>query len=216
VAPSTDHSPQLAPYNKDLLLDKKEYKVYQSRKLKREKHERRRYNERIPRVIEWKDSFLSKSDKLNRLVQRHIDLIDKIDDLRKQQAQSETLKSLRQDVESTIQKIWLQKQDLGHLVKRLENIPEAWDFWNDFFNNGSADLFRHLKCGATGGCCGRQCRCCHKPRRTAAGEAFSYWSIRGGSDDVYAHCTEECGCCRQYWGFSRVIRKDDGSLTCIR
>lgn len=60
---------------------RKEYQAYQLRKLKRERQERWRYNKKILRVLEWKDSFLSKSDKLNRLVQRYIYLIDKIDDL---------------------------------------------------------------------------------------------------------------------------------------
>lgn len=211
---------------------KKEHEAYQSRKEKRERDERRRRNEKIPRASEWIDGFLSKSDKLNRLVQRHIYLIDEMDHLQKQQAQSvsvcvddidhddEKLKRLQQGLESTIQRIWLQKQDLGHLVKRLEAVPEAWDFWNYFFSelvsSPRADRFRQLKCGTTGGCCGRQCRCCDKPRRTAAGEDFIYWSLRGDSGGFYAHCTEECACCRRYWGFSRVIREDDGSLTCVK
>jgi hypothetical protein len=119
------------------------------------------------------------------------------------------------------QEIWLQKQDLGHLVERLETLPEACRFWNDFWSKKSLleNQFRILKCGITGGCCGRGCQCCDKPRRTAAGEAFSYWAVRGGvkdEKDIYAHCTKECGCCRRYWGFSRVIREDDGSLTCIK
>lgn len=202
---------------------KKEYDAYQSRKMERERHERRCYNEKLQRVSEFKDSFFSELDKLNRLVQRHIYLIDKIDDLQKQQAQSvsETRENLQQDLESTIQEIWLQKQDLGHLVERLETLPEACRFWNDFWSKKSLpqNQFRILKCGTTGGCCGRGCQCCDKPRRTAAGEAFSYWAVRGGEKDekdIYAHCTEECGCCRRYWGFSRVIREDDGSLTCIK
>jgi hypothetical protein len=207
---------------------KEEYEAYQSRKKKNERYARRCHYETIPRVSKWIDDFLSGSDKLNRLVQRHIYLIDEIDHLQKQLAQSvsvcvddidhddEKLKSLQQDVESTIQEIWLQKQDLGHLVTRLEAIPEAWDFYKHFFSDEYEDRFRHLKCCTIGGCCGRQCRCCDKPRRTAAGEAFRYWSLRGGSKDVYAHCTEECACCRRYWGFSRVIREDDGSLTCVK
>lgn len=116
---------------------------------------------------EFKDSFFLELDKLNHLVQRHIYLIDKIDGLQKQQAESvsETQESLQRDLESTIQEIWLQKQDLGHLVEIREALPEARRFWNDFWSKKSLleNQHRILKCGITGGCCGRGCQCCDKP-----------------------------------------------------
>ena len=210
---------------------KREYEAYQWRKKKREMHDRRCRNENIPKVSDWIDDFVSASDNLNRLVQRHIYLIEEIDHLHKQEAQSlscgditvcsdeidhddEKLKNLQHDVERTIQEIWLHKQALGHLVERLHYVPEAWDFW-DYFFSGRPGKWASW-CGIRGGCCGRQCNCCSKPRRTAAGESRSYWTLRREDIDNHAHCSEECGCCRQYWGFSRVSRADDGSLISVK
>lgn len=202
------------------------------RKKKREVNDRRRRNEGIPRVSKWIHDFVSASDNLDRLVQRHIYLIDETDYLLKQEAQlvspdevticsvdidhdDEKLKSLQQDLEGTIQEIWLQKQDVGRLVERLDDIPEAWDYF-EYFCDEPEDRIWPLICNMRGGCCERQCGCCDKPRRTAAGEAFPYWTLRGKSSDFYSHCTEECGCCRRYWGFRRVLRDEDGSLTCVK
>lgn len=43
-------------------------------------------------------------------------------------------------------------------------------------------------CANRGGCCGRACGCCQKPR--------SVFRLRG-----HGHCTKFCGCCRQARGF---------------
>lgn len=43
-------------------------------------------------------------------------------------------------------------------------------------------------CARKGGCCGRDCGCCEKPRSTTREKA------------LYGHCTEECGCCRRARG----------------
>uniref|UniRef100_A0A093VHA2 tRNA threonylcarbamoyladenosine dehydratase n=2 Tax=Talaromyces marneffei PM1 TaxID=1077442 RepID=A0A093VHA2_TALMA len=125
-------------------------------KKKRKVHDPPCRNESIARVSQWIDDFISESDNFDRLVQRHIYLIDEIDHLQKQQAQSlscgdvtvcsedfdhddEEVKSLHQDLESTIQDIQLQKQDLGHLVDRLNGVPEAWDYWGYWFSDEPED-----------------------------------------------------------------------------
>lgn len=41
------------------------------------------------------------------------------------------------------------------------------------------------ECARKGGCCGRDCGCCEKPRSTTRGKAR------------HGHCTGECGCCRR-------------------
>lgn len=43
-------------------------------------------------------------------------------------------------------------------------------------------------CANRGGCCGRACGCCQKPR--------SVFRLNG-----HGHCTKSCGCCRQARGF---------------
>lgn len=48
--------------------------------------------------------------------------------------------------------------------------------------------FLRYDCAGRGGCCGRSCGCCEKPRHADR-------EIRMG------HCTVECGCCRRTRGF---------------
>lgn len=188
---SKDRPPHLAPFHEERIYYgvTKEYEAYQSRKKKRKVHDPPCRNESIARVSQWIDDFISESDNFDRLVQRHIYLIDEIDHLQKQQAQSlscgdvtvcsedfdhddEEVKSLHQDLESTIQDIQLQKQDLGHLVDRLNGVPEAWDYWGYWFSDEPEDRIWTVRCVMGGGCCGRQCSCCPKPRRTATGKLF--------------------------------------------
>lgn len=43
-------------------------------------------------------------------------------------------------------------------------------------------------CARQGGCCGRSCRCCERPRSTTRSKCFG-------------HCTSACGCCQRARGF---------------
>lgn len=65
----------------------------------------------------------------------------------------------------------------------------------DAFARGFLDWRRqHLSsdlrwdCARKDGCCGRECGCCEKPRRTTREKAR------------HGHCTGECGCCRRARG----------------
>jgi hypothetical protein len=53
-------------------------------------------------------------------------------------------------------------------------------------------------CRGRGGCCGRDCGCCFKPRS----------SVRNTGD---GHCTSKCGCCLQARGFA-ILNKDQSTL----
>jgi hypothetical protein len=52
-------------------------------------------------------------------------------------------------------------------------------------------------CARSGGCCGRECRCCDKPLRAYSTGSAIPWKKEGG---VYGHCTAECGCCIMHYG----------------
>jgi hypothetical protein len=55
-------------------------------------------------------------------------------------------------------------------------------------------------CTQSGGCCGRECRCCEKPLRVYSTDSTFPWKKEAG---VYGHCTAECGCyIRNYGGYT--------------
>ena len=155
-------------------------KAYQAGKKEREKKERRC----LEKVDEWKLKYMTGTETLKRLVQSQIYLLDGIDQLQEQEAQSlspqdvtvcsddcdrndEKVKSLQCELETTIQEIWLHKQDIGRLVEELDDIPEARKFWLNSFSDKPGHSASRILCGSKGGCCGRPCRCCDRPRRTA-------------------------------------------------
>jgi hypothetical protein len=62
--------------------------------------------------------------------------------------------------------------------------------------------WRVMKCIEKGGCCGRKCGCCTRPRAATAFEG-----------DVYAHCTSMCDCCFRTGGFRVEAHKTKNACT---
>lgn len=76
----------------------------------------------------------------------------------------------------------------GPLQQAYEATRERNTFW--FLT----DYLRH-ECAKRGGCCGRACKCCDKPRESTR-ELFRY-----------GHCAGCCACCIELRGVPRGMRK---------
>ena len=62
-----------------------------------------------------------------------------------------------------------------------------------------------LDCAGRGGCCGRDCGCCEKPRGT-----------HRNCDWDRGHCTGACGCCIRTKGSSKEAKLDDDLGACLK
>ncbi|KAL5361878.1 hypothetical protein BJX96DRAFT_166225 [Aspergillus floccosus] len=51
------------------------------------------------------------------------------------------------------------------------------------------------RCAGAGGCCGRSCGCCEKPRETT------------GAQGRFGHCTPNCLCCIEHRGYPINLRR---------
>lgn len=51
------------------------------------------------------------------------------------------------------------------------------------------------RCAGAGGCCGRSCGCCEKPRETTK------------TQGRFGHCTPNCLCCREHRGYPINLRR---------
>lgn len=142
----------------------------------------------------------------NRLLQREVYLREELGQIEKQDDRRDIL---QQHLDNTIQDLWLCKQDLSQLFfddpntgilvfrKNLEERKEQCKS-----SGGLTCSWKEERCKTSGGCCARKCDCCYKPRRTKNdGETTIYYNPVTISYDNYSHCTEDCGCCRRYWGF---------------
>jgi hypothetical protein len=181
----------------------------------------------IAETRQWIQKCEAEEENRDRLVQRQIYLLEEMDRLRKQQDKNDDddtdrLKTLQQEHDHTVQELWLHKEAYARLmvaVRDLKTGPGADECWDEWFLRPARKPKRRLKmiCRTRGGCCERECKCCFNPRRTTAGKEILCWNFHDRSYDMFAHCTEECACCRRYWGFRRVVRdEDDGSLMCIK
>lgn len=56
------------------------------------------------------------------------------------------------------------------------------------------------QCSESGGCCGRECRCCEKPLKVVIKYRSSLFPRLKKKTGIYGHCTAECGCCIRYKG----------------
>lgn len=155
----------------------------------------------------------------NRLLQREIYLREELQQLKKQEdikQNDDTTEKLQRSLDLTIRRQWLCKQGLKDLLVSRDDagplVSKLWANKNEHrAKPGDGPISE--RCIARGGCCERGCGCCSRPRRIKHGEQTIWYDMFSMSKDIYAHCTEECGCCRRYWGFRSVEQNGDGTLT---
>lgn len=92
---------------------------------------------------------------------------------------------------------WLCERELY----RLECEMPSWTLLGKAYRTTRAEMkesSRHLlpvlrsACAGNGGCCGRSCGCCERPRTTDTDSTMRW-----------GHCTLDCGCCIRTRGFDK-------------
>lgn len=170
------------------------------------------------RDTRWIRSWEKQRRRRKRYLQREVYLREELDQLKGlcDGESSSRRHAMQHLLDSTVAQLWLCKQDCAEIYCETTGAgPLLLDFWAEqckpkiYLSKGG----RGETCRLRGGCCERKCGCCHKPRRTEDGKTTRCFGKFTRSYDNYSHCTEECGCCRRYWGFKAVERNDDGSLT---
>ncbi|PWY73403.1 hypothetical protein BO83DRAFT_388765 [Aspergillus eucalypticola CBS 122712] len=72
-----------------------------------------------------------------------------------------------------------------------------------WYRNDAGRTFKWVedrrKCADRGGCCGRTCGCCEEVLLEYQRPKF--WDSGKVRFKVHGHCTAECACCIQFWGF---------------
>lgn len=160
-------------------------------------------------VYPWLPDFINTELDLQECVQEEIFKKEerlRVSDSLKIQSVSQQEKSLvnklDQDLEELNKRYWRLDQTANRLLRScpsdafsvvlLQYPKEArWHLATDL----------RADCAHRGGCCGRACQCCGRPRDTTRQRA-------------YGHCTAACGCCRRHRGFE--LTAEDRALASPR
>ncbi|KAE8350296.1 hypothetical protein BDV28DRAFT_43479 [Aspergillus coremiiformis] len=145
---------------------------------------------------DWPKDIILMDTQLREIGQREIYLREEIKALVSQEQeaplsteQRAQLAKWQMELDDLARKYWHLEREF---YRREASVPagplqRAYVAWK---KNPEWYLVGYLRndCAGRGGCCGRSCGCCERPRDTEK-------RIRWG------HCTIECGCCRRARGF---------------
>ncbi|PIG84692.1 hypothetical protein AARAC_012090 [Aspergillus arachidicola] len=113
------------------------------------------------------------------------------------------MESIQQDLQDFNRAIWLAEREMQTTLRAFPDGPLKRAL---YCRRGSSDWYLakwlQTECADIGGCCGRGCGCCMRPRSSKR-------------PDHFGHCTAACKCCEAVRGFRIDFLKAEEDPTII-
>lgn len=106
---------------------------------------------------------------------------------------------IAQEIQTLMRAFWKNNRKLFYMIEECPQTRRAqrvnlYRYHKDQNGRPFAWVGGRMICADSGGCCGRECRCCEKPLLQYDRPA-DYWEPTMKDVGVYGHCTSECPCC---------------------